>query len=65
MLFIVKNLGFDKIYYYGKDRPLHVSIGRKSEKHLQIMNVSNKGRRIPGRKAYGNKAIELAEEITE
>lgn len=63
MLFIVKNLDFDKIYYYGNDRPLHVSVGNESEKHLQIMNVSAKGRRIPGKKAYGNEAIKLAEQL--
>jgi len=62
MLFIVKNLDFDKIYYYGKDRPLHVSVGNESERHLQIMNVSDKGRRIPGKKAYGDEAKQLAEE---
>mgnify|MGYP000517389115 CR=1 FL=1 len=63
MLFIVNNLGFDKIYYYGNDRPLHVSVGIDSERHLQVMNVSDKGRRIPGRKAYGNEAKVLAEEL--
>lgn len=63
MLFIVKNLSFDKVYFYGNDRPLHVSVGSESERHLQIMNVSDKGRRIPGRKAYGNKAKILAEEL--
>ena len=63
MLFIVNNLDFDKIYYYGKDKPLHVSVGHKSEKHLQVMNISENGRRIPGKKAYGNKAKVLAEEL--
>tara|TARA_B100000780_G_C20767280_1_gene304695 strand:+ start:111 stop:329 length:219 start_codon:yes stop_codon:yes gene_type:complete len=63
MLFIVNNLDFDKIYYYGNDKPLHVSVGDKSEKHLQIMDVSKNGRRIPGKKAYGNKAKLLAEEL--
>jgi hypothetical protein len=63
MLFIVNNLDFDKIYYYGNDRPLHVSVGHESERHLQVMNVSDKGRRIPGRKAYGNEAKVLAEEL--
>jgi hypothetical protein len=63
MLFIANNLDFDKIYYYGHDKPLHVSVGNESERHLQIMNVSDKGRRIPGRKAYGNKAKILAEEL--
>lgn len=63
MLFIVSNLSFDKIYYYGNDRPIHVSVGDESERHLQIMNVSDKGRRIPGKKAYGNEAKILAEEL--
>jgi len=63
MLFIVNNLSFDKVYYYGNDKPLHVSVGNKAARHLQIMNISDKGRRIPGRKAYGNKAKVLAEEL--
>ena len=63
MLFIVKNLSFDKIYFYGNDRPLHVSVGNESERHLQVMNVSDRGRRIPGKKAYGKKAKILAEEL--
>jgi hypothetical protein len=63
MLFIVNNLNFDKIYYYGNDKPLHVSVGNESERHLQIMNISDKGRRIPGRKAYGNEAKILAEKL--
>ena len=65
MLFIVSNLKFDKIYFYGNDKPLHVSVGNESERHLQVMNISDKGRRIPGRKAYGNKAKRLAEELTQ
>ena len=63
MLFIVNNLDFDKIYYYGNDKPLHVSVGHTSEKHLQVMNVSENGRRIPGKKAYGNKAKVSVEEL--
>ena len=63
MLFIVNNLAFDKIYYYGKDRPIHVSVGSENSKHLQVMNESKNGRRIPGKRAYGNKAKKLAEEL--
>jgi len=63
MLFIVNNLNFDKVYFYGNEKPIHVSVGNESEKHLQVMNVSDKGRRIPGRKAYGNEAKVLAEEL--
>jgi len=63
VLYICKNLIFDKIYYYGKDRPIHVSIGVLQKKHLQIMCMSEKGRRYPGRKAFGKDAIKLAEDL--
>jgi len=61
--FIVGNLDYDKIYYYGNNRPLHVSVNSKPEKHLQIMNLTENGKRIPGRKAYAEKAIILASEL--
>ncbi len=56
MPFIVNKLSFDKIYYYANDKPLHVSVENESERHLQIMNIGDKSRRIHGRKAYGNEA---------
>lgn len=58
--FIVKNLMFDKIYHYGNNRPLHVSVSSQPMKHLQLMNSSSNGRRIPGKKAFEDKAKELA-----
>lgn len=61
--FIVNNLDFDKIYYYGKDRPIHVSIGELQKKHLQIMCISEKGRRYPGKKAFGKDAVKLSEDL--
>ncbi len=63
VLYICENLTFDKIYYYGKDRPIHVSIGQQMERHLQIMCVSDKGRRYPGKKSFGKDAIKLAKEL--
>ena len=61
--FIVNNLNFDKIYYYGEDRPVHISINKICERHLQIMNLSKNGRRIPGKKAYGEDAKLLTAEL--
>jgi len=61
--YIVCNLNFDKLYFYGPDRPIHVSVGKDMLKHLQVMNVSQNGRRIPGKKAYGEQAISLAKEL--
>lgn len=61
--FIVKNLNFDRIYYYGKNRPIHVSISDTPVKHLQIMCESSTGRRYPATKAFGDNAILLAESL--
>ncbi len=61
--YIVGNLNFDKLYYYASDRPIHLSISAAAERHLQIMNLSKNGRRIPGKKAYGAGAKLLAEEL--
>ncbi|TKB46329.1 hypothetical protein [Thalassotalea mangrovi] len=65
MGYIVNNLSFDKLYYYGADRPIHISVGQENAKHLQVMGISKNGRRIPGRKAFGEDAIALAAEVTE
>ncbi|AXR08251.1 hypothetical protein D0Y50_18945 [Salinimonas sediminis] len=62
--FISKHLEYDRIYYYGADRPLHVSVNlNESTRHLQIMRVSEKGRRYPSKKAFGEAAIKLAKEL--
>jgi hypothetical protein len=62
--FITKNLNYDRIYYYGNGRPVHVSIHPTEPlKHLQIMFESERGRRYPGKKAFGDQAVILAEDL--
>ncbi len=61
--YICDNLNYDKIYYYGEDRPIHASVSTQPAKHLQIMKKSDKGRRYPGKKAYGDQAVILAKEL--
>ncbi|CAB9492179.1 conserved protein of unknown function [Alteromonas macleodii] len=62
--FITQRLNYDRIYYYGNNRPFHVSIHLTEPlKHLQIMCESVNGRRYPGRKAFGDQAVILAEDL--
>lgn len=61
--FMVNNLDFDRLYFYGDNRPIHVSISDKPVKHLQIMCESSSGRRYPGKKAFGSEAKVLAEKL--
>jgi hypothetical protein len=61
--YIVKHLNYDRIYYYGDRRPLHISVGLNPVKHLQVMKDSESGRRYPSAKAYGKEAANLAETL--
>lgn len=62
--FITRNLNYDRIYYYGNNRPLHVSIHLTEPlKHLQVMCESKNGRRYPGKKAFGEQAVILAGDL--
>ncbi|MGE6417478.1 hypothetical protein ACQKDY_07060 [Alteromonas macleodii] len=62
--FITQKLNYDRIYYYGNNRPLHVSIHLTEPlKHLQVMCESKNGRRYPGKKAFGGQAEILAEDL--
>lgn len=61
--FICQQLSFDKLYFYGRDRPIHLSISEQPLKHLQIMQQSENGRRYPGKKAFGDQVLTLANEL--
>lgn len=62
--FITQRLNYDRIYYYDNHRPVHVSIHLTEPlKHLQIMCESENGRRYPGKKAFGDQAAILAEDL--
>jgi hypothetical protein len=45
---IVANLNFDRVYFYGRDKPLHVSYSFNPSEQVTIMTLySHNGRRIP------------------
>lgn len=59
--FVVTQLPFDRLYFYGKDRPLHVSIGPENSKYVQIMKPSAKGHAVPVRRGIGANSLNLFE----
>ena len=62
--YVTAHLNFDRIYFYGNNKPLHVSVTLTSPaKHLQVMGESKAGRRYPARKAFGESALALAESL--
>jgi len=44
---IVGNLPFDHLYFYGKDRPLHISIAPENNYAITLLEQSPSERRIP------------------
>lgn len=44
---IVNNLSFDRLYYYGKGRPIHISIAPENSHAVTLLEKSPSGRRIP------------------
>jgi len=62
-LFICERLPFDKLYFYGRNRPVHVSFADEPLRHLQLMQQDQSGRRIPGKKAFGDASAILATEL--
>jgi len=45
--FIAAGIAFDRIYFYGSDRPLHVSVGPEAKHTVVEMRSGRDGRRIP------------------
>lgn len=46
---IAKNTSFDRIYYYGKDRPIHVSYGASQCRKTVEMTMTESGHIVPKR----------------
>lgn len=44
---IIENLPFDRIYFYGRDRPLHVSYGPEHSRIAYRFELTRAGRMIP------------------
>ncbi|MCV6620128.1 MAG: hypothetical protein OIF51_00070 [Cellvibrionaceae bacterium] len=57
------NLPFDRMYFYGKSRPLHVSVGPEQSRFVQIMAESPSGKRYPSKRATGSLGIEIWDDL--
>ncbi len=44
---IVSNLDFDRLYYYGRESPLHVSVGPEQKREVVDMTLSVHGKIVP------------------
>ncbi|MDO6620395.1 hypothetical protein [Shewanella sp. 6_MG-2023] len=62
---ISQNLKFDRMYYYGKNAPLHISYGPEMNQFLQLMKTHNATKhRSPSFKGPGDKVIQLIDKVS-
>ena len=46
-VWICRNTAFDRLYFYGDDRPLHVSVGPENSRQIVVMRLHASGRLMP------------------
>ncbi len=46
-VWIVENVSFDRLYFYGPNRPLHISVGPENSRAVVWVKQSQNGKRIP------------------
>ncbi|MBF0353087.1 MAG: DNA phosphorothioation-associated putative methyltransferase [SAR324 cluster bacterium] len=44
---VIENTSFDRLYYYGDDRPIHVSIGPENTRQVVVMLPRKDGKLVP------------------
>ncbi len=57
--YICKNLEFDRLYFYGKDRPIHISIGPDNLHYALIRSTRSDGVRVNTKSAKGTATRDL------
>ena len=57
--FIINELPFDRLYFYGSNRPIHVSFGPDHKRYLHVKHRDAQGKRNVGRGSSGIKALTL------
>ena len=54
-----ENMPFDRMYLYGKNRPIHISFGAEQNRFIQVMKTNKVGKRFPGKKGSNVDFISL------
>ncbi|MFA0357004.1 hypothetical protein AB4525_08820 [Vibrio breoganii] len=47
--YIIEQLPFDRLYYYGPDRPIHISFGPEHSRYIQYRRTREDGKRVLGK----------------
>lgn len=61
--FIVEKLPFDRLYFYGKNSPIHISIGPENSQFVQLRHTNNAGKRVGGKRRSGIAALHFFDNL--
>lgn len=61
--FICTHLEFDRLYFYGKDKPLHISVGADNSKYALIRQRRSDGIRVNTKSAKGSATQALFDDL--
>jgi len=56
---IINELPFDRLYFYGSDRPIHISFGPDHSRYLHVKHRDEHGKLNVGKGATGDKGLTL------
>lgn len=57
--YITESLPFDRLYFYGKDRPIHLSIGPENARYALLRYRNKNGIRVNGESGTGSTTPQL------
>ncbi len=61
--YICNNLNFDRLYFYGINRPVHISIGPENAKYVLYRKRNDNGVRINAKSRKGEKSFNFFKDI--
>ncbi|MBN3492230.1 hypothetical protein [Vibrio neptunius] len=61
--YICTHLDFDRLYFYGKDRPIHISVGPDNSHYALIRSTRSDGLRVNTKSAKGSATQSLFDNL--
>ncbi|EGQ7815759.1 hypothetical protein CGH71_22290 [Vibrio parahaemolyticus] len=61
--YICEHLEFDRLYFYGKDRPIHISIGPDNSHYALLRKTRSDGLRVNTKSAKGTATRDLFNDL--
>lgn len=61
--YIINNLPFDRLYFYGDTNPIHLSIGPNNNRYVLIRTRNKSGKRVNRGSATGSAALHFFDDL--